>query len=89
MEVGETTPEAYRPQAVLKDDRLPFVFEASGSETQYTNGFDPSPRARKIFSLPQQFLVPPFRYNIETAAGDSDSPTDEQSEVENEVAAND
>jgi type I restriction enzyme R subunit len=46
-------PEAFRPQAVLKDERLPFVFEASGSETQYTNGFDPAPRARKIFNFPK------------------------------------
>jgi type I restriction enzyme R subunit len=46
-------PEDYRPQAVLKDDRLPFVFEASGSETQYTNGFDPAPRARKTFNFPK------------------------------------
>jgi type I restriction enzyme R subunit len=46
-------PEAYRPIAVLKDDRLPFVFEASGSETQYTNGFDPVPTARKIFNFPK------------------------------------
>ncbi len=46
-------PEAYRPNAVLKDGRLPFVFEASGSETQYTNGFDPAPRARKIFNFPK------------------------------------
>jgi len=46
-------PEAYRPQAVLKDGRLPFVFEASGSETHYTNGFDPAPRARKIFNFPR------------------------------------
>ena len=89
MEVGETTPQAYRPQAVLKDNLLPFVFEPSGSETQYTNGFDPSQHAHKIFSLPQQFLVPLFHYNIETAAGNSDSPTDKQSEVEDEVVAND
>lgn len=46
-------PAAYRPQAILKDDRLPFIFEASGSETQYTNGFDPTPRARKIFNFPK------------------------------------
>ncbi len=46
-------PAAYRPNAVLKDDRLPFVFEASGSETQYTNGFDPVPRARKLFNFPK------------------------------------
>jgi len=46
-------PAAYRPNTVLKDDRLPFVFEASGSETQYTNGFDPVPRARKVFNFPK------------------------------------
>jgi len=46
-------PEAYQDQAVLVDGRLPFVFEASGSETQFTNGFDPEPRARKVFNFPQ------------------------------------
>ena len=44
-------PEAYRAMAVLKDERLPFVYEASGSETRFTNGFDPSPKARKIFNF--------------------------------------
>lgn len=44
-------PQAYLPIATLKDDRLPFVFEASGSETQYTNGFDPVPTARKLFNF--------------------------------------
>ena len=39
--------------AVLHNDRLPFVFEASGSETQFTNGFDPSPRARTLFNFPK------------------------------------
>jgi len=32
---------------------LPFVFEASGSETHFTNGFDPEPRARRLFWFPQ------------------------------------
>jgi len=44
-------PEEHRANAVLKDGRLPFVYEASGSETQFTNGFDPYPRARKIFNF--------------------------------------
>jgi len=35
------------------DGRLPFVFEASGSETHVTNGYDPDPRARRVFSFPQ------------------------------------
>ena len=48
---AEGLPEMQRLNAVLKDGRLPFVFEASGSETQFTNGFDPYPRARKIFNF--------------------------------------
>jgi len=40
-------------QAVTKDGRLPFVFEVSGSETHFTDGFDPEPRARKIFHFPK------------------------------------
>jgi type I restriction enzyme R subunit len=59
-------PEAYRPQAILKDDRLPFVFEASGSETQYTNGFDPAPRARKIYNFPKpETLARIIRQSVE------------------------
>ena len=45
-------PEAHRKRADLRDDRLPFVFEASGTETHFTNGFDPDPRSRQIFNFP-------------------------------------
>ena len=38
---------------LTRDGRLPFVFEASGSETHFTNGYDPQPRARRIFAFPQ------------------------------------
>ncbi|MDP4014178.1 MAG: DEAD/DEAH box helicase family protein [Candidatus Nanopelagicales bacterium] len=44
---------AHKQRAILRDGRLPFVFEASGSEVHFTNGFDPTPRARRIFSFPQ------------------------------------
>ena len=46
-------PAAHRHRATLVDDRLPFVFEASGSETHFTNGFDPEPRSRAIFAFPK------------------------------------
>lgn len=39
--------------AKTKDGRVPFVFEASGVETHFTNGFDPDPRARLIFNVPR------------------------------------
>ena len=46
-------PEAHRARATTIDGRLPFVFEASGSETHFTNGYDPDPRARRIFAFPK------------------------------------
>ncbi|MGW9467370.1 type I restriction endonuclease subunit R [Cellulosimicrobium funkei] len=46
-------PEAHRKRAVVHHGRLPFVFEASGSETHFTNGYDPDPRARRLFNVPK------------------------------------
>lgn len=45
--------EKLHGQAILRDGRLPFSFEASGTETHFTNGFDPAPRAREIFNFPK------------------------------------
>ena len=50
---AEGLPAAVRLKALTIDGRLPFVFEASGTETHFTNGYDPEPRARKLFSFPQ------------------------------------
>lgn len=46
-------PADVRLAALTTDGRLPFVFEASGTETHFTNGFDPEPRARPIFNFPK------------------------------------
>jgi type I restriction enzyme R subunit len=46
-------PAEVRRRALTVDGQLPFVFEASGSETHFTNGYDPEPRARRIFAFPQ------------------------------------
>ncbi|BBZ32588.1 type I restriction endonuclease subunit R [Mycolicibacterium confluentis] len=46
-------PADVRIAAKARDGRLPFVFEASGVETHFTNGFDPDPRARLIFNVPR------------------------------------
>jgi type I restriction enzyme R subunit len=46
-------PPEVRLRALTLDDRLPFVFEASGSEVHFTNGYDPVPRARRLFSFPR------------------------------------
>ncbi|MFC4785238.1 type I restriction endonuclease subunit R [Nocardioides sp. MAHUQ-72] len=46
-------PAEVRLKAVTSDGRIPFVFEASGTETHFTNGYDPAPRARQVFNFPQ------------------------------------
>jgi type I restriction enzyme R subunit len=50
---AEGLPPEVRLKALTRDGRLPFVFEASGSETHFTNGFDPTPRARRVFAFPR------------------------------------
>lgn len=50
-------PDDVRRKALDPEGRLPFVFEASGTETHFTNGFDPEPRARRIFSFPKPETV--------------------------------
>ena len=43
--------ETQAKSAVLIDGELPFIYEASGSETNFTNVYDPEPRARHIFNF--------------------------------------
>lgn len=50
---AEGLPAEVRRRALTVEGRLPFVFEASGSETHVTNGYDPEPRARRIFAFPR------------------------------------
>jgi type I restriction enzyme R subunit len=50
---AEGLPPDVRLKALTVDGRLPFVFEASGSETHFTNGYDPQPRARQVFHFPR------------------------------------
>ena len=49
---AEGLPPEIRLKALTAAGRLPFVFEASGTETHFTNGYDPQPRARKVFAFP-------------------------------------
>ncbi|MBK6887868.1 MAG: DEAD/DEAH box helicase family protein [Tetrasphaera sp.] len=59
-------------KSITVDGRLPFVFEASGSETHFTNGYDPHPRARRIFNFPNPETL---ARQIRDADADPDSPT--------------
>ncbi len=47
-------PPEVRLKALTKEGRLPFIFESSGTETHFTNGYDPAPpRARRLFNFPK------------------------------------
>ncbi|MFZ0161061.1 MAG: DEAD/DEAH box helicase family protein [Kineosporiaceae bacterium] len=69
---AEGLPEPQRKRAVLVAGRLPFVFEASGSETHFTNGYDPEPRARAIFAFPRPETIARM---IRDAENDPGQPT--------------
>lgn len=59
-------------RSVTVDGRLPFVFEASGSETHFTNGYDPHPRTRRIFNFPKPATLAKV---VRDAESDPDQPT--------------
>ena len=58
-------------RAVTVEGRLPFVFEASGSETHFTNGYDPT-RGPAHLQLPQPQTLAKV---VRDAEADSDHPT--------------
>jgi len=69
---AEGLPPEVRLKALTHDGRLPFVFEASGSEAHFTNGFDPSPRARRVFAFPRPET---FARALRDAEADAAAPT--------------
>src|SRR5680860_1381974 len=54
---AEGLPADVRLKALTVDGRLPFVFEASGTETHFTNGYDPDARARRLFRFPKPLTL--------------------------------
>src|SRR5665811_1074610 len=69
---AEGLPAEVRLKALTRDGRLPFVFEASGSETHFTNGFDPTPRARRVFAFPRPEML---ARTLRDADADADAAT--------------
>ena len=65
-------PDDALKRAVVVDGRLPFVFESTGSESYLTNGYDPNPRARRVFSIPRPEY---FSHLMRDAEADPDAPT--------------
>ncbi|MBD2759907.1 DEAD/DEAH box helicase family protein [Yimella sp. cx-573] len=69
---AEGLPADVRLKALTRDDRLPFVFEASGTETHFTNGYDPDARSRQLFAFPQPATLARI---IRDAEADEAAPT--------------
>ena len=69
---AEGLPAAVRLQALTVEGRLPFVFEASGTETHFTNGYDPDARARRVFNVPKPQTLAKIVRDVDA---DPDRPT--------------
>ena len=69
---AEGLPPEVRHRALTVDGRLPFVIEASGTETHLTNGYDPEPRARQIFAVPTPSSIARV---LRDAEADPENPT--------------
>jgi type I restriction enzyme R subunit len=69
---AEGLPPDVRLKALTHDGRLPFIFEASGTETHFTNGYDPDPRARRLFNFPKSEALGRI---LRDAEGDPAAPT--------------
>ncbi|WP_280316950.1 hypothetical protein [Nocardia wallacei] len=50
-------PAEVRLKTLTVEGRLPFVFESSGTELHFTNGYDPEPRSRPLFHFPNPALA--------------------------------
>lgn len=53
-------------------DRLPFAYESTGVETRFTNGLDPDPRSRRVFTFHRPETMAGW---IEEHDADPDRPT--------------
>jgi type I restriction enzyme R subunit len=53
-------------------DRLPFAYESTGVETRFTNGLDPDPRSRRVFTFHRPETMAGW---IEEHEADPDRPT--------------
>lgn len=64
---AEGLPAEVRLRALTVHGRLSFIFEASGTETHFTNGYDPDPRARRLFNVPQPETLARILRDVEAA----------------------
>ena len=69
---AEGVPTEQQLSAFLARGTLPFLFEASGTETMFTNGLDPDPTARRLFAFPRPETLSRW---IREAESDSAAPT--------------
>ncbi len=53
LRYAEGVPKEMLANTVLHEGLLPFRFEASGTETRFTNGFDPDAKDRRLFCFPR------------------------------------
>ena len=48
---------------------LPFLYESTGAETHFTNGLDPQPRSRNVFSFHTPDTLAGVAWSVHTVVG--------------------
>lgn len=71
MRYAESLTAAQQLNAVLVNNRLPFVYEASSTEVYFTNHFEPDSRSRRIFNFHRPSALAAFIRDDQASPGNS------------------
>lgn len=71
MRYAESLTAGQKLNAVLVNDRLPFVYEASSSEVYFTNHYEPESRSRRIFNFQKPSTLAEVIRDAKAAPGNS------------------
>ena len=71
MTVHEDQAEDYAAATLkhLDNERLPFVYESTGTVTRFTDGRDPKPRSRTVFAFHRPATLAAYVMRVDPAAG--------------------
>ena len=71
MRYAESLTAAQKLNAVLVNDRLPFVYESSSTEVYFTSHYEPESRSRRIFNFHKPSALAAFIRDAQASPGNS------------------
>src|SRR5205814_3841041 len=68
-------------------DPLPFAYESTGVETQFTNQLDPSPKSRNVFAFHKPETLVEYPGSARASRAESDASPDSSSNLNTRLAS--